>query len=63
MDTTITPHPHRGSSFDVFLKEDGIFEDVQARALKRVLAEQCDDAEQSNKLPQSAMVQPLALDK
>ena len=37
-------NPHRGSSFDDFLKEDGIFEAVQARALKRALAEQLDDA-------------------
>jgi len=27
-----------GSSFDDFLKEDGIYEEVRARALKRVIA-------------------------
>jgi hypothetical protein len=32
-------NPHAGSSFDDFLKEDGIFEEVQACALKRALAE------------------------
>ena len=36
-------NPHTGSSFDDFLKEDGIYEEVQARALKRALAEQLDD--------------------
>lgn len=29
-----------GSSFDDFLKEDGIYEEVSARAIKRVLARQ-----------------------
>jgi len=32
-----------GSSFDDFLKEDGIYEGVTARAIKRVLARQLDD--------------------
>jgi antitoxin HicB len=32
-----------GSSFDSFLKQDGIYEEVTARAIKRVLARQLDD--------------------
>lgn len=32
-----------GSSFDDFLKRDGIYEQVTARAIKRVLARQLDD--------------------
>ena len=32
-------NPHMGSSFDDFLKEEGIFEEVQAEALKRALAD------------------------
>jgi antitoxin HicB len=31
-----------GSSFDDFLKEDGIYEEVTSRAIKRVLARQLD---------------------
>jgi hypothetical protein len=31
-----------GSSFDDFLKEDGIYEGVTARAIKRVIARQLD---------------------
>ena len=31
---------HTGSNFDAFLKEEGIYDQVQAKALKRVLAEQ-----------------------
>ena len=30
---------HRGSSFDEFLKEDGLYETAQASAVKRVIAE------------------------
>jgi hypothetical protein len=41
-------NPHAGSSFDDFLKEDGIYEEVQARALKRVLAKQLHDGFQSD---------------
>ena len=31
-------NPHTGSSFDDFLKEEGIFEEVQTNALQRALA-------------------------
>jgi len=31
-----------GSSFDDFLKQDGIYEEVTARAIKRVIARQLD---------------------
>jgi DNA-binding Xre family transcriptional regulator len=31
-----------GGSFDDFLKEDGIYEEVSARAIKRVIARQLD---------------------
>ena len=53
-------NPHAGSSFDDFLKEDGIYEEVQARALKRALAEQLDDAMQSGKLSKVKMAQRMA---
>lgn len=33
-------NPHQGNSFDDFLKEDGIYDIVHAKALNRVLAEQ-----------------------
>ena len=36
MAKTTKVNPHTGSSFDDFLKEDGIYEEVQARALTRV---------------------------
>jgi antitoxin HicB len=53
-------NPHRGSNFDDLLKEDGIYEEVQARALKRVLAEQLDDAMRAGKLSKVAMAQRMA---
>ena len=37
-------NPHTGSNFDDFLKDEGIFEEVQAKALKRALAEQIEEA-------------------
>jgi antitoxin HicB len=51
---------HRGGNFDDFLKDEGIFEEVQARALKRALAEQLDDAMQAGKLSKVAMAQRMA---
>ena len=50
---------HRGSSFDDFLKEDGIFEEVQAKALKRALSEQLDDAMQAINLSKADMAKRM----
>jgi antitoxin HicB len=49
MAKTTLANPHAGSSFDDFLKEDGSYEELQSRALKRALAEQLDDALQADK--------------
>jgi antitoxin HicB len=38
---------HIGSNFDDFLKEENIFEEVQAKALKRALAEQIQESSAS----------------
>ena len=37
-------NPHAGSNFDDFLKDEGMFEEVQAKALKRALAEQIEES-------------------
>lgn len=37
-------NPHRGSSFDDFLRDEGIAEEVDAVAIKRVLAFQVQEA-------------------
>jgi antitoxin HicB len=60
MSKTTKSNPHTGSSFDDFLKEDGIYEEVQARALKRALSEQLDDAMQSSKINKVNMAQRMA---
>ena len=36
----MTDNPHTGSDFDDFLKEEGLYEECSATALKRVLARQ-----------------------
>ncbi len=53
-------NPHSGSNFDDFLKEEGFFEEVQAKALKRVVAEQIEDSMQSAKLTKVAMADKMA---
>ena len=54
------PNPYSGSNFDDFLKEEGFFEEVQAKALKRVVAEQIEDSMQSAKLTKMAMADKMA---
>ena len=41
---------HRGSSIDEFLKEEGVFEEFQARAVKEVIAWQLAQAMKERKL-------------
>jgi antitoxin HicB len=53
-------NPHEGSSFNDFLREDGLFEEVQAKALKRALAEQLQDSMESAKLSKAKMAQMMA---
>jgi hypothetical protein len=50
---------HIGSNFDDFLMDEGIYEEVQARALKRVLVEQLSDAMQSGNLSKVVMAQRM----
>ena len=44
-----------GSSFDEFLKDDDLYEEVTARAIKRVIARQLDVQMRRNGLTKSAM--------
>lgn len=48
-------NPHSGSDFDDFLKEEDIFEEVQAKALKRAIAEQLKDSMDAAHLNKVAM--------
>jgi antitoxin HicB len=53
-------NPYSGTNFDDFLKEEGIFEDVQAKALKRAIAEQIEDSMQAANLTKMAMAEKMA---
>jgi antitoxin HicB len=53
-------NPRTGSRFDDFLKEEGIFEEVQAKALKRALAEQLQESMQAAKLTKLDMAKKMA---
>ncbi len=51
------PNPHLGSYVDDFLKEEGIFEECEALAIKEVLAWQIEKAMTEQKLSKSKMAQ------
>src|SRR6266478_6231685 len=51
---------HTGSRFDDFLKQEGIFEEVQAKALKRVLTEQLEESMHAAKLTKLDMAKKMA---
>lgn len=51
----MSKNPYTGSSFDDFLKEEGIGEECTAVALKRVLAWQVEQEMQRQKITKSAM--------
>ena len=50
---------HRGSSFDNFLREQGMYEEVQAAAVKRAVAEAIEDGMQEAGLTKQAMAQRM----
>jgi antitoxin HicB len=46
---------HLGSSIDDFLKEEGIFEEVEAQAIKEVVAWQLDEAMKKQRISKNKM--------
>ncbi len=52
-------NPHIGSSFGDFLKEEGLYEEVKARAIKRVLAWQIEQAMKDQKISKVAMAKRM----
>lgn len=50
---------HLGSSFDDFLVEEGIFEEVQAAAIKKVLAAALEQYMLENKMTKTAMAEKI----
>ena len=55
----MSKNPHTGSSFDDFLKEEGLHEECTAVALKRVLAWQLKQEMKNNHLTKSAMAERM----
>jgi antitoxin HicB len=54
-----TKNPHLGDTFDSFLKEEGIYEDVQTTAIKRVLASQLEEAMKARRLNKVEMARRM----
>ena len=52
-------NPHEGSSFDDFLKEDGIYEECTAAALKKVLAWQLEEEMKNKKITKKVMAERM----
>jgi antitoxin HicB len=52
-------NPHKGSDFDDFLKDEGIFDEVQALAVKRVLAHQLERGIKAKRLTKTAMAKRM----
>lgn len=48
-----------GSSFDDFLKEEGIYEEVTAKAIKRVIVRQLDNIMQQNHLTKTMLARRM----
>lgn len=48
-----------GSSFDDFLKEDGLYEEVTAKAIKRVIARQLDAVMRQNHLTKTMLAKRM----
>lgn len=56
-------NPHIGSSFSDFLKEEGIYEDVTAHAIKRVLAWQIEEAMKSQGISKVEMARRMKISR
>ncbi len=50
-----TSNPRSGTTFDDFLKEQGMYDEITAKALKRAITEQLKDAMQTQQLTKVAM--------
>ena len=53
-------NPHAGSDFDDFLKNEGMFEEVQVRALKRALSEQIEESMKAANISKVKMAELMA---
>ena len=53
------PFDHTGSSFDSFLEEEGILEEVEAAAIKRLIAWQLAEAMRAGKISKKSMAERM----
>jgi antitoxin HicB len=53
------PFEHTGSSFDSFLEEEGILEEVEAAAIKRVIAWQLAEAMKKARISKKIMAERM----
>jgi hypothetical protein len=51
----MTKNKHLGSNFEDFLKEEGIYEDVTEKAIKKVLAWELEEARKKKRLSKVTM--------
>jgi DNA-binding Xre family transcriptional regulator len=54
-----TTFDHSGSAFDSFLEEEGILDEVEAVAIKRVIAWQLAEAMKAGKISKKAMAERM----
>ena len=59
MTTEETPFDHTGSTFESFLEEEGMLEDVRAVAIKRVIAWQLSEAMKAGKISKKTMAERM----
>jgi predicted XRE-type DNA-binding protein len=55
----MTTNPHFGSSFDDWLKEQGLYEEVTTHAIKRVLAWQIEQAMKAQGISKAEMARRM----
>jgi antitoxin HicB len=55
----MTTNPHFGSSFDDWLKEQGLYEEVTTHAIKRVLAWQIEQAMKAQRISKTEMARRM----
>jgi antitoxin HicB len=55
----MTPDPHFGSSFDDWLKEQGLYEEVTPHAMKRVLAWQIEQGMKAQGISKAEMARRM----
>lgn len=58
--TAKVKNPHRGSSFDSFLAEEGILEEVEAVAVKRAIALKIADLMQQDSISKVALARRMS---